>query len=289
MAISGYLFRDRENIIEYFQEKGILVDPKALRIIMEKSLGTLIVRLVNNETLKNGYVREEDVLEIVSSQSEKFNSVREIDINSIKANSSVDDFRNVFVDRYTKLRNIVLAAGKLRGPSSIGDVRKLKNGYVKIVGMVSDVSITKNGHKKFRIEDLDDRIDVIITNKNPLHNELILNDEVLGVVGSKPESKNDSMKSEPVIFANEIIRPDVPFRVIDDTGREPEYVGSISDIHVGSKTFLKDSFNSMIKWIKSSGEDDQDRPEDNAEHEEGDGAYFRTDSRGNKEKRYQER
>ena len=255
MAISGYLFRDREKIIEYFQEKGILVDPKALRIIMEKSLGTLIVRLVNNETLKNGYVREEDVLEIVSSQSEKFNSVREIDINSIKANSSVDDFRNVFVDRYTKLRNIVLAAGKLRGPSSIGDVRKLKNGYVKIVGMVSDVSITKNGHKKFRIEDLDDRIDVIITNKNPLHNELILNDEVLGVVGSKPESKNDSMKSEPVIFANEIIRPDVPFRVIDDTGREPEYVGSISDIHVGSKTFLKDSFNSMIKWIKSSGED----------------------------------
>ncbi len=255
MAVEGYLFRNRSQIIEFFQEKGMLIDPKALEMIMEKSLGTLIVKLVNNETLSQGYVKEGDVLKIISSQLETLSTVNEIDISGIKANSSVDDFRKVFMDRYRKLKSIVITAGKMRGVTDIANVKKMPSGFVRTVGMVSDVSITKNGHKKFRIEDLDDHIDVIITSKNALHRELILNDEVLGVIGSKPEMRNDSMKSEPVIFANEIVRPDVPSRIVDDTGREPEYIGSISDIHVGSKTFLSDSFVKMVDWIKSSGED----------------------------------
>ncbi|EQD57653.1 DNA polymerase II small subunit, partial [mine drainage metagenome] len=162
---------------------------------------------------------EGDVLKIISSQLETLSTVNEIDISSIKANSSVDDFRKVFVDRYRKLKSIVITAGKMRGVTDIANVKKMPSGFVRTVGMVSDVSITKNGHKKFRIEDLDDHIDVIITSKNALHRELILNDEVLGVIGSKPEMRNDSMKSEPVIFANEIVRPDVPSRIVDDTGK----------------------------------------------------------------------
>ncbi len=62
--------------------------------------------------------------------------------------------------------------------------------------------------------------------------------------------------STPVIFANEVVRPDIPMRVMDDTGKPPVYVASVSDIHVGgSKTFRRDDFRSMVKWISSSREE----------------------------------
>ena len=62
-------------------------------------------------------------------------------------------------------------------------------------------------------------------------------------------------KGDPVIFVKEIVRPDIPYRMIDETKREPVYVASLSDIHVGSKTFRKDDFRAMINWIKSSREE----------------------------------
>ncbi|EQD67849.1 DNA polymerase II small subunit, partial [mine drainage metagenome] len=80
--------------------------------------------------------------------------------------------------------------------------------------------------------------------------EIILEDEVIGVVGGL-SAKGDRR----TIFANEIIRPDIPFRVIDDEKTDPVYVASLSDIHVGSKTFRKPDFTNMIGWLKASDND----------------------------------
>ncbi|MCL4345417.1 MAG: DNA-directed DNA polymerase II small subunit [Candidatus Thermoplasmatota archaeon] len=250
--MSSTLFDNREKIISFFQGKGILLDPKALELMIEKSMGSSIVSLYNQEISERGYIEVKDVLRLISKPQKREASLEEIDFSEIKANSSVDDFRRVFVSRYEKLKKIVVTSGKLREVSSISAVKRMPKGYVKIVGMISDITETKNGHKKFRIEDTEDFMDVIIMNKNSLSKELLLNDEVIGVIGSKPEASSDRGKSEPVIFANEIIRPDIPDRMIDYTGREPEYVGSISDIHAGSKTFLRDSYSRMIQWIKKS-------------------------------------
>ena len=250
--MSSTLFDNREKIISFFQGKGILLDPKALELMIEKSMGSSIVSLYNQEISERGYIEVKDVLRLISKPQKREASLEEIDFSEIKANSSVDDFRRVFVSRYEKLKKIVVTSGKLREVSSISAVKRMPKGYVKIVGMISDITETKNGHKKFRIEDTEDFMDVIIMNKNSLSKELLLNDEVIGVIGSKPEASSDRGKSEPVIFANEIIRPDIPDRMIDYTGREPEYVGSISDIHAGSKTFLRDSYSRMIQWIKNS-------------------------------------
>ncbi len=253
--MAGPLFDDREKIITFFQSKGILLAPEALDLMLKRSLGSLIVKLYNDEISQRGYIEVKDVLKLITEPERKDSIVKEIDYSDIKANSSVDDFRRVFVSRYEKLRKIIVTSGKLREVSSISSVKRMPKGYVKVVGMISDITETKNGHKRFRIEDTEDFIDIIIMNKNSLSKELLLNDEVIGVIGSKPEARNDRGKSEPVIFANEIIRPDIPERTIEYTGREAEYVGSISDIHVGSKTFLKDYYARMVRWIKSSSDE----------------------------------
>ena len=253
--VSG-IFTDRNKILEFFNSRGLIVDPAALQIIMEKSLGTMITHLIDNETMKSGIVGRQNVLNLIGGNQVKNPAVmREIDVNDIKANSSVEDFRKMFVNRYETLKSIIVNAGKFREVDSISSVREKDSREVKIVGMISNVTETRNGHKKFRIEDTESYIDVIILKKNPMSKELLLNDEVVGVIGSRPRANNDRENSEPVIFANELIRPDVPERLIDDTGLPPEYVCSISDIHVGSKTFIKNGFSSFLKWINSSSDE----------------------------------
>ncbi len=249
-------FQDKLKILEFFNSRGIILDPEALKIIMDRSMGTMITHLIDNDTLRTGIIKKDDVLRLIGgNQNKNPEQIKEIDVNDIKANSSVEDFRKMFVNRYETLKSIIINAGKLRQVDSITNIRNRDAREVKVVGMINNVSETRNGHKKFRIEDTESYIDVIIMKKNPMSQELLLNDEVVGVIGSKPRPNNDMEKSEPVIFANEIIRPDIPERLIDDNGKTPEFICSISDIHVGSKTFIKEGFTNFIKWVNSSSDE----------------------------------
>ncbi len=253
--VSG-AFSDRKRILEFFSSRGIIVEPEALKIMTERAMGTMITHLLNENVADSGIVKPEDVMLLLNTNSPKTPlEIAEIDINQIKANSTIEDFRKMFVGRYETLRSIIVNAGKFRQIDSIESAKRKEGKEVRIVGMITNISETKNGHKRFRIEDTDSFIDVFILKKNPLSKELLLNDEVIGVIGGVSRPSNDREKNEPVVFANEIIRPDVPERLIDDNGKPPEYVASISDIHVGSKTFLKDSFQKFIDWAKSSSDE----------------------------------
>lgn len=243
------LFQDKVSILEYFTKHGLLVSPEALDMILNRSLGDLIPRLISDDVVNAGYVDEKIVKSILIGKKKPQTSDFEVYMPDVKVKSSVDDFRNHFVSKYTKLSKIIATSSSMRGTTDIGSVKKTA-GEVKFVGMVSSVDKTKNGHKRLVVEDLEDSIGVILMKGKNLADELILQDEVIGIVGNV-----SSGQGEPVIFANEIVRPDIPFRMIDETPREPIFVASLSDIHVGSKTFRKDDFRRMISWIKSSSDE----------------------------------
>ncbi len=243
------LYGDRGRILEYFHSHGILVDPKALDRILKASTGLLVEDLLSESVLSNGYLSESEVISVLRNGSGVTHPRYEVYAPDIRVRSSVDDFRNYFLSRYNKLKKILSLSSSMRGSIPIRAAKRVQ-GEVKIVGMVSDVSTTMNGHKKVVLEDHEDQITAIMMKDKGTAKELILNDEVIGVVGSISHGKGD-----PVIFANEIIHPDIPNRFIDDSGREPSYVASLSDIHVGSKTFRKQDFMKMINWIKSTREE----------------------------------
>lgn len=240
------LFEDRVSILEYFHQHGLLISPDALNYILDKSMGSLIPRLVSDDIAEAGYIDEKTVKAILRGDRKQEAQNFEVYLPDIKVNSSVEDFRQMFVSRYNKLSKIVSASGTMRGTQSIREARK-STGEIKIVGMVSDVSTTRNGHKRVVVEDLEDSISAILMKSKGLADELILQDEVIGVVGNMSNGPGD-----PIIFANEIVRPDIPYKVIDDQKKPPVYVGSISDIHVGSKTFRKNDFRAMVDWLKRS-------------------------------------
>ncbi|MCL4314906.1 MAG: DNA-directed DNA polymerase II small subunit [Candidatus Thermoplasmatota archaeon] len=239
----------KERIIEFFNRSGILVTPEALELILEKNLGQMINSMITGEVMNSGYLTESQVLSILRDSSETRSPTVEIDFSSLKVNSSVDDFRRYFSDRYERIKRMILLSSRMRGTLSIGKVKRM-GGKVRIVGMVSESSVTSNGHRRLVVEDLEDSIQVILMKNKPVSSEIILLDEVVGLVGSVSFGKGD-----PVMFADEIVRPDIPNRVAQLEGGDPVFVGSISDIHVGSKTFRKDDFRRLISWLKGGSEE----------------------------------
>lgn len=243
------LYQDKATILEFFTSRGILLSPGALDIILERNLGGFIKRMISDDVLDAGYISEKELKKIMNDSTKDYSRDFEVYIPDVVRNSSAEDFRKYFVNRYERLRKIISTSVSMRGTLDISTAKKTP-GEIKIVGMISSVSVTKNGHKKLTVEDLEESIDVILMKGKKSFDEVLLEDEVVGIVGSISQGKG-----EKVIFANEIVRPDIPFKVIDESNQEPSYVASISDIHVGSKTFRKDEFMRMISWIKSSSED----------------------------------
>ncbi len=242
------LIEDRKRVLVYFQEKGIMVTKTALDLILDSSMGELLPKMVTQEVLDAGYLTENDVLKLIR-KPERRKMDFEVYIPDIKAHSSVEDFQEMFTDRYERLKKIIVQSAEMRGTYTIKSAKKTQ-GKVKIVGMVSEVSTTKNGHKRLLLEDLDDSLIVFLLKGKGMNNELILEDEVLGVVGSISNTGKD-----PVLFADEVIRPDIPYKMIDEQKKDPVFVASLSDIHVGSKTFRETDFMKMVSWIKSSSEE----------------------------------
>ena len=117
----------------------------------------------------------------------------------------------------------------------------VRDDVVNVIGMVNDIHNTKNNHKIMEIEDETGSITVLIHNENHSLFEMaesIVKDEVIGVIGSKKGS---------LVIASEIIHPSVPR--IDEKKMDFSAV-FISDIHIGSSTFLEDAFKRFVKLDK---------------------------------------
>jgi DNA polymerase II small subunit len=116
-----------------------------------------------------------------------------------------------------------------------------------VIGMVVDVSTTKNGHRIAEIEDTSASISVLFRKDRPVFAdaERIIHDEVIGVKG---KLSNDGR----LFFAEYLYRPDIR---IDNTPYRSDQPGKavlISDVHVGSNTFLEGAWNRFADWLSDA-------------------------------------
>lgn len=103
------------------------------------------------------------------------------------------------------------------------------------------------------LEDLTGMKKAIINKNRPaLFSEAkdIVLDEVIGVVG---------VNAEAVIFANNILWPDVPTNKELKKSDEEKYAIFLSDLHVGSAKFLPEDFEKFLKWINADLGNEQQR------------------------------
>lgn len=153
----------------------------------------------------------------------------------------VDDFVKYFRGRFAEMKLFLQENSKLDNLTSIGKISNVKQKF-SIIGLISNKSVTKNKNIIFEVEDMTGKINVLVSqNKQELYKkaEEVALDSVLGF--------NCSGSSE-FLFANEIFFPDSNLGERKHSIVE-EYALFISDLHFGSKKFLRENFLKFINYL----------------------------------------
>ena len=263
------MFSDRDGrqreieIVKTFADLGLQVQPEAIEILTNykcKSFGI-------NEIAESVTNSLDPAIFVISPQQivasiEKINVGEEesqlrmhpkaptIIKTFLDQGNGIDhrDFLPHFVNRYERLSKLI------KRRISCGQIRYIKNRRVKeevsIVGMVSSINKTAKGNTRVDLEDPSGNMSVILT-----HQEEVIPDEVIGVTGSLYEGQ--------YLIANRIVYPDVPISstksqlslpLSEMAKPEPVHAVFISDLHVGSTTFLDDVWDSFAQWLKEQSE-----------------------------------
>ncbi len=166
--------------------------------------------------------------------------------------ASVEGFARYFQDRYASLRGLLLRRRDMAGALSIQramDPNRFQgDGEIKLIGMVNEVRETRSGEKILEIEDDTGKCVVMVPKDHKTAKDSVLQDEVIGVVGKMT-------RRDKKMILKELIRPDIPFSSGMDMTDSTARVAFMSDVHVGSNTFLEDRWRSMIHWLKDEAKD----------------------------------
>lgn len=158
---------------------------------------------------------------------------------------SIKEYLGYFQDRFNRLKKILKKRMDVKNaiPLAVALKTPLKS-KVNVIVMVTE-KIESKGKLFVKIEDLETSATVLVSPN--LGKEIIekarslLLDQVICVNGIK--GNND------LIIAKDFILPEVPQKS-PHKAQVPVYAALMSDIHVGSKKFMKREFNRFLLWLK---------------------------------------
>lgn len=261
----------KKRILGRLGEVGILLEPKAVDALMRlPDADKCVDRMISDAGNRALVLTEEDIVEysrrgeengvepeeaVPRRKAEATSKPRPATallepgtvkvVKDITGNSTcvgnVIDFAKLFKDRYSTLRKMLSKRRELAGLLPIAKVKKLERD-LRFVGIVNDSHITKNGHTVIEMEDETDKIMVLVMKGTAKVNEAFLKDEVLGVVGS-------FNRDGELVVAKDIIRPDVPLSSGMAPNGSESVVAFVSDIHIGSNTFLDEKWRRFVSWL----------------------------------------
>ena len=170
----------------------------------------------------------------------------------------LSDIKSFFNSRLSQIRNLMIEGRSLpRRPISNADAYRNRQRYssneyeITIVGLVSEPRWAKSGNLMFLLEDETTQIQCLLkppSGANPLHAALdgLMNDDVVGVSGFFIGDRTD------LFIISNIHLPPLPRRAKNTASiNESVSAAFLSDVHVGSKTFLEPQWEKMINWFKT--------------------------------------
>ena len=205
--------------------------------IKEKHVNEVILEA--SETVKDEKIKFKRNLE-KSNVEYDFEIIQDTSKKSYTS-GELENLISYFKSRYEKLYNILSKRPELKNPIKVADIDDSQDSLSMIL-MVKEIRSSKNGHKIVELEDDTGNISVLFSqNKEELFEEAekLVRDEVIGVIANKSDDNHFA-------FGQQIIKPGV-LRVPD---KEMDFgIVFLSDVHIGSLTFLEDAFQRFIDWI----------------------------------------
>jgi len=178
---------------------------------------------------------------------------------SSKTEGKMSDMKAFFSDRLEQIRRMMLAGRALpRRPISIVEAWRNRQRHtsreyeVTLVGLVSEPRWSRAGNLSFVIEDETQNIACSLkppAGAAPLHPALdgLMNDDVVGISGHFLLGQRS-----PLFLVNDIhLPPLTQHSKASASADEAVSAAFLSDMHVGSKTFLRPQWEKMIEWFST--------------------------------------
>ena len=161
--------------------------------------------------------------------------------------NGTSDYLHYFRDRYNRLGGMIRSRCGAMPIEALTRNTRYRQEECTVIGMVVEVKTTTNGHRIAEIEDSSANIPVLFRKDRPVFSdaERIIPDEVIGVKG---KLSNDGK----LFFAEQLYRPDIRIDNTPYTSEQPGKSVFISDVHVGSDTFLEECWNRFADWLSDS-------------------------------------
>ena len=232
--------------------KGYQIEPKAFdlmqRISKSVDLSELIYGVIkqkgDDKTIRvediEHFLKREDkevVKEIIHEIEGPLNFKVLLNITKLKTVPGTVGYQRLFSSRYRKLLNLIrkrVDSGNLLTISEVGGERS-----TKVAGLVYSKNI-RRGSATIVLEDETGRVEATAFDSQIVKNiqEIPLDSLVVATISS----------GKRAFIVESISLPDVPEH-IPNTAKRKVYAALTSDLHVGSKFFLKDAFQAFIKWL----------------------------------------
>ncbi|MFT4869170.1 MAG: DNA polymerase II small subunit [Colwellia polaris] len=157
----------------------------------------------------------------------------------------VPEFLQYYNDRYDKMKKLLLRRREMKSATTINRLERRDEGEdATTVGLVKDKYSTQSGKWIVEIEDNTGTFKVLASEDE---GEMMVQDEVIGVRGNM---------GGDIIYANSIIRPDLPIPQGVKTTQDQVRAAYISDLHLGSEDTLTKRFNRFGDWLNTEAASD---------------------------------
>ena len=252
---------ETHDVVNFLLKKGFQVTPDALdhlKTTNRLEFQDLVKRIIksknrnndDNFTVSLDDVRQNSVQPDVEIDSSKVDDYEVLDGNDVlqKQLEGVDGYHLLMKNRFNKYKQIMYDRQDSRKIIRISTLGQDQNEY-KIAGLLKSRNKLDKSYE-IELEDESNDLRLLVTDGNNIR---------------KVESfLIDQMVIADVVFSKKIGRfivkncysLDVPTGAFQSVeGVEPVYGVFLSDIHVGSKTFLDREFQDFLNWINGNSED----------------------------------
>lgn len=255
----------REQLVALFEANHKLVEPGALELLLESSQPLALSR----EVLARLDVQAPFVTaEIVSGVLARVRAVREAPnlagaqapappvpaaftllhegFSPPTADEPLGAYRGLFTARFRALSRL------LKGRSDLPNLEPAKSvgrrdGTVSVIGLVREIRRSvESKNVVLTIEDESGPIELFVP-RDIAAPMALLNDEVVGARMVVGREKGRLPRAQA------LVRPDVPLGVARRRADGPSAVLFLSDLHIGSRSFLAESWAALVEFLKGHG------------------------------------
>jgi DNA polymerase II small subunit len=250
MAIHLSFMLDARSIVQRFLDTKMQVHPDVVKYLSEQDDPELIEKILGNLPEDTVVVSVKHIPGIVADRDgSRFPADPRSEVVRGSSGTSgnagiIQDYLHYFRDRYNRLGGIIRSRSSPIPIEGLLRNSRYRQEACTVLGLVMETRSTTNGHRIAELEDTTGSLSVLFHKDRPIftEGETLIPDEVVGIKGVLSGDGR-------IFFAESLMRPDIPISHAPFRSEDPGIAVLISDIHVGSNTFLEDAWNRFSSWL----------------------------------------